>query len=251
MNNGCIASQRILSRLDEFLNKNDYASAEKHLLYWIDEAQRCRDYAAELLIRNELMGLYRKLGRRDDALTAVKLALAIIEELEISEQVGAATTFLNCATVYKAFDNPDESLYLFEKAKKIYENELDKTDPRLGGLYNNMALTLVDLQRYNEAYELYNKAIDVMKSDANGSLEVAITYLNIANAKETQLGIINAEEEITSLLDNAKELLDNHSKRDGYYAFVCEKCSSVFGYFGYFLYENELKERARGIYEGA
>ena len=45
------------------------------------------------------------------------------------------------------------------------------------------------------------------------------------------------------------EIFDNHEKRDGYYAFVCEKCASVFGYFGYFVYEKELEKRARDIYE--
>ena len=39
--------------------------------------------------------------------------------------------------------------------------------------------------------------------------------------------------------------------RNGYYAFVCEKCAPVFGYYGYFLTERELKRRAREIYDGA
>ena len=32
MTNGCVSIDRILSRLDAFLHKNDYESAEKHLL---------------------------------------------------------------------------------------------------------------------------------------------------------------------------------------------------------------------------
>ena len=39
--------------------------------------------------------------------------------------------------------------------------------------------------------------------------------------------------------------------RDGYYAFVCEKCAPVFGYYGYFLTERELNRRAREIHERA
>ena len=249
MNNGCIAIDRILSKLDEYLSKNDYASAERHLLYWLDEAQRGCDARTELLIENELMGLYRKLGRRDDALLAVNASLSKIETLGIESQVGSATTFLNSATVYKAFGEPERSLPLFNKARMIYESELDSNDSRLGGLYNNMALTLVDLARYGEAYELYEKAISIMQSQENGSLEVAITHLNVASAKEAELGIVDAEEYITQRLDLAKELIEACQKRDGYYAFVCEKCASVFGYYGYFLYENELKERARSIYE--
>ena len=70
----------------------------------------------------------------------------------------------------------------------------------------------------------------------------------MASAAETELGALDAEEIILSYLDKAEKLLDSHENRDGYYAFVCEKCASVFGYYGRFFYENELKERARGIY---
>ena len=51
------------------------------------------------------------------------------------------------------------------------------------------------------------------------------------------------------ILNKAIKILDEHKNKDGYYAFVCEKCASVFGYYGYFAYENELKMRAREIYE--
>ena len=249
MTNGCISIGRILSKLDEYLNKNDYSAAERHLVYWLSEAENGCDSRTELLVRNELMGLYRKLGRENEALACVSAALDKIEKLDIGHQVGAATTFLNCATVYKAFGKAEESLPLFERARGVYESELDAADSRLGGLYNNMALSLVDLERFSEANELYKKAISVMKQTQNGDLEVAITYLNMASAVEAELGLLDADMTIQEYLDKAEKLLEEHAKKDGYYAFVCEKCASVFGYYGRFMYENELKERARRIYE--
>ena len=60
---GCISVDRIISKLDGYLDKNDYASAERHILYWLSEAESGQDFRTELLMRNELMGLYRKLGR--------------------------------------------------------------------------------------------------------------------------------------------------------------------------------------------
>ena len=143
------------------------------------------------------------------------------------------------------------SFDLFEKAKEIYESELEPFDSRLGGLYNNMALALVDLERYKEASELYDKAVSVMSSIEYGMLEVAITYLNMASAKEAEIGLLDAEETISHYLKKAEQILENFDKRDGYYAFVCEKCASVFGYYGYFNYEKQLIERAKRIYEGA
>ncbi len=251
MKNGSISAERVLSKLDDFLHKNDYISAERHLLYWLSEAENNKDFKIEILVRNELMGLYRKLGKREDALDTVTAVLKKIEELGIQNQVGSATTYLNCATVYKAFDMAEKAVTLFENAKAIYDKELDPNDDRFGGLYNNMALALVDLKKFKEANELYEKAVSVMKNKTNGALEVAITYLNMANAAEYEYGLLEAEEKISDYLKKAQKLLDNYPKKDGYYAFVCEKCASVFGYYGYFFYENELKERARRIYEGA
>ena len=242
---------RILAKLDEYLYKDDYVAAERHLLYWLKETSGADDHRTELLIRNELMGLYRKLGREVDALECVEAALSKIETLGIAHQVGAATTFLNCATVYKAFGKADSAIPLFERARTVYEKELEPDDSRMGGLYNNMGLALVDLGRYSEADELYRKAIAIMEKNENGQLEVAITYLNMASAAEAELGLVDADERVQDYLDKAAALLEGHRERDGYYAFVCEKCASVFGYYGRFIYENELLTRAKEIYQNA
>lgn len=257
-----ISTERIISRLDEHLHKNDYASAERHLLFWLSEAKNADDGRALLLICNELMGLYRKTGRERDALESAQSALDTVNLLRIEDTVGAATAYLNAATVYKAFGKADVSIALFEKARHIYERDLDESDERLAGLYNNMALTLVDLGRFDEAEAIYQKAIRIMENSEDGAPSAAITYLNLANAAEAQFGLVDAENMITDYVLRARELLEKHEKRDGNYAdyanyasyasyaFVCEKCASVFDYYGYFIYAAELKERARRIYEG-
>ena len=241
---------RIMNKLDEYFNRNDYVAAERHLLYWLSESLAARDARAELPIRNELMGLYRKLGRREDAIAAAEAALATVEQMPRCDAVGAATTYLNSATVYKAFSMADRALPLFERAKAIYEKELNGNDTRLAGLYNNMALALVDLKRFDEADHLYRNAILILEKSESGAPEIAITYLNMASAVEAKLGLEDAAEVIGEYLRMAEELLEGEEKRDGYYAFVCEKCASVFDYYGYFYYAKQLKERAKGIYEG-
>lgn len=249
MNQGFLSSNRILSKLDEYLHKNDYASAERHLSYWLSEAQSVGDERTELLLQNERMGLYRKLGKREQALDCVRAALLSIERQGISHQVGAATTLLNCATVYKAFGMAEDALPLFENAKLIYEKELEPTDARLGGLYNNMGLCLVDLRRFEDARALYRHALSIMEQTPAGAPEAAITYLNLASAAEVELGALDSAEIIEEYLQSAEERLESVTEWDGNYAFVCEKCASVFDYYGHFFYANTLKERARRIYE--
>ncbi len=241
---------RILSKLDDYLSRDDYSAAEKHLLYWLDEAENGKDSRGMLLLKNELMGLYRKLGKKEKAIECAESALEITERINITDNTGAATTYLNAATVYKAFGMAEKSIPLFKKAKRIYENNLEENDERLAGLYNNMALALVDLKEFSLANELYKKALTVMKNVSGGEPEQAITYLNMANAAEAESGLENAESKITEYLEKAVELLDGSiSETDGNYAFVCQKCSSVFGYYGYFFYEKELERRAKKIYE--
>ena len=62
MTGGCIALDRILGKLDQYLHRNDYTGAQRHLEYWLQEALAAGDSSTELTVRNELMGLYRKLG---------------------------------------------------------------------------------------------------------------------------------------------------------------------------------------------
>lgn len=245
-----IPVDRVISKLDELLAKNDYTAAKEHLLYWLSEAEKMQDNRGALLLNNELMGLSRKLGEQENALKFVSNALQLIDKMNIGNNVGAATTYLNSATVYKAFGKAEEGIDLFCKAKEIYEKNLAANDDRIAGLYNNMALSYVDLCRFDEADELYQKAITVLKRIEGKEPEQAITYLNMASAAETQFGLEDAEGKITEYLNKAMELLDmSEHQNDGNYAFVCEKCASVFGYYGYFFYENELKERSRRIYE--
>lgn len=245
-----IPKEQVLSELDALLARDNYIEAKRHLLYWLAEAEDARDDEGLLLIYNELMGLCRKLGDRDRAVFYAKSALAQVKKMDIEDNVGAATTYLNSATVYKAFGKAEEGIALFRKAKKIYEQHLEKTDDRLAGLYNNMALALVDIKEFSEADELYRKALSVL--EGIGKLpEQAITYLNMASAAEAQHGLERAAEIISHLAEKAEELLESEKDRtDGNYAFVCEKCASVFGYYGYFAYENKLKERSKRIYEG-
>ena len=147
---------------------------------------------------------------------------------------------------------PAAPLPLYEKARAVYEAALPADDGRLGGLYNNMALALTDLDRYAEARALYEKALTIMREQPRGALELAITELNLANLAEAERGLLEAEAEIEARLDRARALLEEPSlPRDGYYAFVCEKCAPSFGYYGRFMDAQELKERSEKIYAGS
>lgn len=240
----------LISELDYILSKNDYNSACEFLEKWVEISENQNDNKTLFSLSNECIGLYRKIGDKENCYKYCEKALDLLKALNIENTVTGATAFLNCGTAYKAFDEAEKSIPLFEKAVDLYEHLLPENDKRLAGLYNNFALSLVDLKEYERALTLYKKAVEVLNTNPQFNLEQAVSYLNMANAVEAQKGLENACEEIDILLDKAQKVLDEkYSETDGNYAFVCEKCAPTFGYYGRFLYENELKERARVIYE--
>ncbi len=245
-----IPQQRVIEKMDEYMSRRDYAGAERHLLFWLEEARDGRDARGELLVRNELVGHYRKVGNKEKSLMNAERALELLKELDFEGTVSAGTTYTNAATAYNAFGENGRSLELFEKARAVYEAHEGTAPDLLGGLYNNMGLTLTALGRYDEAFALYEKAVDVMSKVPAGVLEQAITCLNMADTTVAKYGMEQAEKRVCELLDRAYELLhDAAAPRDGYYAFVCEKCAPTFSYYGYFAAARELTEESKRIYE--
>lgn len=246
-----IPAGRVLEKLDDCLSRRDFAAAERHLAYWLRDAEAIGDRRGMLTVTNEQIGLYRKLERKDEALAAAKRALTLADEAGLAGSITMGTTLINAATAYKAFGSAEEALPLYEKAREIYEAYLPADDGRLGGLYNNMALALMDVSRFEEARGLFEKALAVMGLIPGREPEMAVTYCNLADLTAAESGLEAGEAEINRCLEKAMELLNTEGlTRDGNYAYVCEKCAPCFGYYGFFLYKKELAGRAEAIYEG-
>ena len=245
-----IPQQRIIEKTDEYMSRRDYPAVERHLLYWLEEARAGRDLRGELLVRNELIGHFRKTGKKQQAMDNVDAALELVDRIGYSGTVSAGTTYTNAATACQAFGFPEKARGLFERARAVYESDPHTTPSLLGGLYNNMALNCVTLNRYEEADGLYRKALEIMGTVPGGRLEQAITYLNMADAEAAKRGMPEAESTVFDLLDKAADLLDHpDAPEDGYYAFVCEKCAPTFSYYGDFLEAEKLEKKANAIYQ--
>ena len=243
-----VPQDRIQRKLREYEDRDDWPGAERHLKYWLAEAESCRDERGQLMLHNELMGYYRKQNKKEEAFFHAGRACELVERLEMNGTVTAGTTWVNAGTVREAFGDPEGGLRFFEMARTNYEMNLPPTDGRLGGLYSNMGLALTSCRRYEEAEALFHRALDVMKHQENGELEQAITWLNLADTLEAKLGAEYAEEKTEACLREAEALLDSeHLPRNGYYAFVCEKCAPVFGHYGWFITEAELNGKAAAI----
>ena len=247
-----VPQQRIIAKLDDYMSRRDYDGAEKHLLYWLAEAEQGRDLRGKLMLCNELVGHYRKVGQRDKAFRYAEEALRLVDELGYEGSVTGGTARVNAATAYSAFGENEMALALFEKARADYEGN-GHTDPSLlGGLYNNMALACKALGRYDDAFGLFDRALELMGRTPGGCLEQAITCLNMADAAAEQQGPEKAKARIRQLLDRAWSLLrEGDAPRDGYYAFVLEKCAPGFADHGDEERAAQLQKLAEELYAGA
>ena len=267
-----VPQRRIIDKMDEYMSRRDYNGAERHLLYWLEEAKLGGDLQGQLMLRNELVGHYRKTGQKEPAMESAARALELLRKLDMESTITAGTTYVNIATACGAFGDHERAIRLFEKARAAYESSSQTETQLLGGLYNNMALTCTELGRCEEALALYEKAADLMGRVPDGELEQAITYLNMANTVEVQLGLEAGEQQINALVERAEELLEAKGEellgkgeaaltdgtdlramkqeeraRLGYYAFVCEKCAPTFAYYGYFMTAESLTERSEEL----
>ncbi len=242
---GHVPVRRILDKVDSLFDKNNYTEAGKLLAYWKDEAVALKDKQGELTIQSELVGFYRKQNDREKGLAAAERALALVDELEQGEMASGATIVLNCATAYQAFGMAEKGLPLYARAEAVYKKVLPQRDARFGGLYNNMALALVDLGEYRQAAKAYEQALAVMMQVPRGEAESAITYINLAYLYEA----MGEEDRIGSCLEKAYTLLQSENlPRYGYYAFVLEKCAPAFCDFGDTAVYEQLKKESEEIY---
>ena len=244
-----VPQQRIIEKMNEYMGRRDYQAAEKHLLYWLEEARLGRDLRGQLMLHNELAGHYRKVSDRDRALEHAQEILRLVDLLGFEDSATGGTGYVNAATVFHAFGDHTRALALFRKARMVCGDSGNIDSGLLGGLYNNMALCCTALGDYKEAFSLYERALEVMEQVESGQLEQAVTCLNMADALALMKGPEESDTEIRSLLDRAADLLRGpHGAEEGYYAFVCEKCAPAFAYHGYFLDAEELKKKAEEIY---
>lgn len=237
--------RRVTEKLDEYFYKGDMDGAMRHLLFWKEEAAAGNDLQGEFQVENELMGLCRKLGKGEEAKAHAERTLVLIDRMNIGDNTGAATAYLNIGTVYRAFGEPERSIPLFQKAEAVYREQLPAGDERFGGLYNNMALSEMDLGRYEDSLKHNLLAVSVMEKIPGGRADAAITFLNMAELYEAWLPAEEAVSKIEECMESAWEALNDLSlTRGGYYSFVCEKCYPAFLYFGYLEYGEEIKKRS-------
>ena len=241
-----IPQQRISQHVDELMGRKDFDGAERTLKYWLAEAEATGDEQGRFFVYNEMIGVYRKIGKKAEGYKAVEDAVGMLEELGYSNTVSGATCYTNAATVYTSFNEAEKGIEMFMKARE--NNEF-----KLAGLYNNLATALLSLGSFDEASYYFFKAIETLQVCENAELEMAETYLNLLDVYISQNQTVSKDDTLVDYyLTTARSYLNSENpERDTYYSYVLDKCVDIYEYFGWKDYAEELRERIREIDERA
>ena len=238
--------KRFIDRLDDHLFDNDMKGVKECLSFWEREAKKLNDERGLLTVLNESVGFFRRSGKKDSALNAVKECLFLVDKLDLSKTLSGATIFINLATTLSSFGQSKEALELYDKAALCFEKADRKESYEFASLLNNKAATLYGLSRYDEAKKDWLYAIDILKSIGYHDGEIAISLLMLSHLTFDSDG--TAYEKVESLLDEAWEYLNsNNQPKDERYAEVLRKCIPSFEYFKRPMEAEALREVIKEI----
>ena len=239
---------RLVGRFDALCSQGREEDARDLLEQALETARQGSDWRSELTVLSELLGQYRRTGEADKGLRTVSDALELVRVHRMGRTVSGATVLLNAATTLKAFGHAKESIPIFTHVARVYADNLDPSDYRFAGLYNNMALSYDETGDVPNAERCFKLALAILEKIDRQENDCAVTWCNLAEL----YGRRDLEDErIGECLEKAWDCLNAPGlAHDGYHAFTISKCAPCFDYYGFFLYAKELRERAEKIYAG-
>ena len=241
-----IPLQAVIQECDRLFNQENMVQLGEHLRFWRRRAAELGDRKNELSLLSELMGHYRMMKDEQRGIAAIRDGFALLEELQLQETASAGTILLNGATALQSFGMGKEAMQYYRRAETCYEKNLTPGDPLFAGLYNNMASSCIDCGEFREAEQFYRKAIEIQKQNRN-RMDLAVSFINLAQLFDA---LDPEDERIGELMDQARACFEN-TPADAYFAHTCRKCAPAFGYFGRFMDEQDLNQKADDFYAEA
>ena len=164
-----------------------------------------------LFILNELIGYYRVTSQVSEG---EKIAQQLINILKVKGYDGTlqqATSYLNIATMYRAFGNLDQALILYQETENIYV-QLNHHDLRLSAFYNNYSLLYLQRKEYRKAIDLAHQALKIVEEEKDYA-KMAVSYSNLAQ----MYILINQKEKAKDYVEKAIFLFENYTNNDSHY----------------------------------
>ncbi len=206
----------ILQTYDAMFGKNTLEEIENYLAEQITRAREQGERGVLFTLLNEMIGFCRDTTQREKGLGFFQQLLALLEEMKLEGRVEHATSLLNIANAYRAFDLHEQAHAFFEQVEENYRTHLEPGDFRYASLYNNWSLLYQEMGKQKNAVEMLRKALDIVALYEDAVIPKATSMANLA-ASLIVLGTGEAYEDAEGYLREALQIYENDGGRDFHY----------------------------------
>ena len=117
-----------------------------------------------------------------------------------------AVTYANLSALYDQLNYVDKFDKAFEKAYKIYTNELNSDIPSFAGLLNTAGIHYYRISDYEKSIMYLKQSLDISNKYFGKNLNYAITCENLSNVYIANNDILNAKQVLTEALEVYKSI---------------------------------------------
>ena len=223
--------QKVLAEYDSMFGKYTLKEIEGFLLKHLSEARFKSEHEELVTLLNEAIGFYRDTTQKEKALKNCGALMEHLVEMKLEGTIPYATSLLNIANAFRAFDLHKEAVQLFEKVEEIYGNHISKEDFMYASLYNNWALAYQESGEYDKAAEMLRKALKIVDLYKEAIIPQATTRTNLASSL-LAIGTESAYQEAVEHLSNALAIFEKDDGKDFHYGAALVAMGDAYSYKG-------------------
>ena len=221
--------QKVLAEYDSMFGKYTLKEIEGFLLKHLSEARFKSEHEELVTLLNEAIGFYRDTTQKEKALKNCGALMEHLVEMKLEGTIPYATSLLNIANAFRAFDLHKEAVRLFEKVEEIYGNHISKEDFMYASLYNNWALAYQESGEYDKAAEMLRKALKIVDLYKEAIIPQATTRTNLASSL-LAIGTESAYQEAVEHLSNALAIFEKDDGKDFHYGAALVAMGDAYSY---------------------
>lgn len=221
--------QKVLAEYDSMFGKYTLKEIEGFLLKHLSEARFKSEHEELVTLLNEAIGFYRDTTQKEKALKNCGALMEHLVEMKLEGTIPYATSLLNIANAFRAFDLHKEAVQLFEKVEEIYGNHISKEDFMYASLYNNWALAYQESGEYDKAAEMLRKALKIVDLYKEAIIPQATTRTNLASSL-LAIGTESAYQEAVEHLSKALAIFEKDGGKDFHYGAALVAMGDAYSY---------------------
>jgi len=213
------------------------------------EAQKEKDYGAQVILLNEIIGFCRDASFVEEGVGYAGILEDLVGEIYEPDRREYATTMLNLGNAYRGYGMHDESAKRYDTCEQCFRRILPEEDFLYAGLFNNRGLLYQETGEWEKAIGEFRRALKVAENHREKEIERATTCANLATS------MLNASpeyrEEAKILLEEAAQIFEKDGGGDFHYSAALSALGTVrFEDGDYVRAAEDFKRAAKILYAG-